>query len=177
MSIEHIAVNAKGCSLLTGRNTSIIVLASAAVLLLTSCLVPPHAERQAMVHAMGHQVMPFDLSMTRHIFEMTEDGGVQQVIVKNPQDREQIQLIRAHLQHEAMRFQAGDFADPAALHGADMPGLKELAAGTTRIKVAYAELPLGAQIAFTTDELRLITAIHRWFGAQLSDHGPDATYR
>jgi hypothetical protein len=39
------------------------------------------------------------------------------------------------------------------------------------------ELPHGAQITFITSDLKLITALHRWFGAQLSDHGADATYR
>jgi hypothetical protein len=41
----------------------------------------------------------------------------------------------------------------------------------------YTALPNGGQITFTTDDLHLITATHRWFGAQLSDHGADATYR
>jgi hypothetical protein len=58
-----------------------------------------------------------------------------------------------------------------------MPGVKELAAGAAQIKIEYMALPNGAQITFTTRDLNLITAIHRWFGAQLSDHGSDATYR
>ena len=29
-------------------------------------------------------------------------------------------------------------------------------------------------ITFETKELGIITAIHRWFGAQLSEHGADA---
>jgi hypothetical protein len=55
--------------------------------------------------------------------------------------------------------------------------VKELAASAGRIRIDYQPLPNGAQIVFSTDELRLITALHRWFGAQLSDHGADATYR
>ncbi len=153
------------------------VLASAGVVFLTSCLPQQQRERQAMVHEMGHQVMPFELSKTRHIFEMTESGGILRVIVKDLSDKEQISLIQEHLQHLATGFRAGDFSDPASLHGADMPGLRELAAGAARIKIEYVPLPNGGQITFTTDELHLITAIHRWFGAQLSDHGADATYR
>ena len=130
-----------------------------------------------MVHEMGHRVMPFELSKTQHIFTMTDNGGVQQVIVKDPSDKEQIALIQEHLQHLATEFGAGDFSTPASLHGADMPGLKELAAGAARVKIEYAALPNGGQITFTTDDLHLVTAIHRWFGAQLSDHGADATYR
>ena len=126
---------------------------------------------------MGSQVMPFDLSKTQHIFQMTESGGVQQVIARDSNDAEQVALIRQHLQHEAMRFSAGDFSDPTALHGADMPGIKELAAGSAQVRVEYSDLPNGAQLSFSTRDLHLITAIHRWFGAQLSDHGADATYR
>jgi hypothetical protein len=38
-------------------------------------------------------------------------------------------------------------------------------------------VPDGARITFTASEINLITAVHRWFGAQLSDHGADATFR
>jgi hypothetical protein len=50
--------------------------------------------QQEMMHDMSHKVMPFDISKTTHIFEMTETGGVQQVIAKDPKDAEQIRLIR-----------------------------------------------------------------------------------
>ena len=42
------------------------------------------------------------------------------------------------------------------------------------VDAAIAELPAGAQLSFKTDDLHLLTAIHRWFGAQLSEHGADA---
>jgi hypothetical protein len=76
-----------------------------------------------------------------------------------------------------MMFGSGDFSDPTSLHGESMPGMKELTAGAAQIHVEYAPLPDGAQIAFTTQDGHLITAIHRWFGAQLSDHGQDAVAR
>lgn len=111
------------------------------------------------------------------IFEMTDSGGIQQVIAKDPGDKEQINLIQQHLQYEAMRFSGGDFFGPASLQGSEMPGLKELSEGVTRLKVEYSPLPNSAQITFTTQDLQLVTAIHRWFGAQPSDHGADATYQ
>ena len=126
------------------------------------------------VHQMAHSVMPFDISKTVHIFKMTETGGVQKVIAKDPGAANQIALIQQHLRYEAERFQKGDYSDPAKLHGADMPGLKELQAGASRIKVSYAALPDGAEIMFETTDLHLLTALHRWFGAQLSEHGADA---
>ena len=57
------------------------------------------------------------------------------------------------------------------LHGANMPGLKELQFGARRVKVSYSELADGAEIAFTTADPHLLTSIHRWFGAQLSERG------
>ncbi len=118
--------------------------------------------------------MPFDIAKTVHIFKMTETGGVQSVIAKDPGAADQIALIQQHLQHEAEKFKGGDYSDPAKLHGAGMPGLKELQAGASRIKVSYAALPQGAEIKFETSDLHLLTALHRWFGAQLSEHGADA---
>src|SRR5437867_935236 len=103
-----------------------------------------------MVHEMGAQVMPFDLSQTTHIFEMTESGGVQQVIAKDPGEATQIALIQQHIQHEAMLFSAGDFSDPSSLHGDTMPGVKELSAAAAQVKIEYTALANGAQITFTT---------------------------
>lgn len=129
---------------------------------------------QEHVHRMSHTVMPFDLSKTVHVFRMTESGGVLKVIAKDLRTTDQVALIRQHLQHEARRFRQGDYSDPAALHGAGMPGLAELQAGASRIDVSYAEIPAGAEITFATPDLHLLTALHRWFGAQLSEHGADA---
>ena len=131
--------------------------------------------QQQHVHDMSHGVMPFDLAKTVHVFKMTESGGVERVVVKEKSnDADQVLLIQQHLREEARRFQRGDYSDPAMLHGANMPGLKELKRGAKKIKVSYSELADGAEIAFTTADPHLLTAIHRWFGAQLSEHGPDA---
>ena len=74
-------------------------------------------KRQEVVATRGVAVMPFDLERTTHIFSKREDGGLQQVIADDPDDREQIALIRAHLAEEAERLQQGDFHDPAMIHG------------------------------------------------------------
>jgi len=132
------------------------------------------ASSEERIHEMSKHVMPFDMSKTVHVFRMTETGGVEKVLVRDAADTDQIALIRQHLKHEAVMFQHGNYSDPAKLHGADMPGLEELQADPGRIKVTYAELPEGAQITFETGDLALLTAIHRWFGAQLSEHGADA---
>lgn len=123
----------------------------------------------------GAHVMPFSLEQTTHVFSKTEKGGVQQVIVKDSANTEQIQLIREHLSKISREFMQGDFSDPARIHGEDMPGLAELkAAKPGRIKIAYRELANGVEIDYSTDDPKLIEAIHRWFEAQLSDHARHA---
>ena len=153
------------------------LILSVVIVLLVNCTPGFSESRQEHIHHMGHTVMPFALNKTTHIFKMTETGGILSVIVKDPADTQQITLIRQHLQDQAERFQKGDYSDPATLHGEDMPGLKELSAGAALVTVTYASTPQGAEITFTTTDLRLLTAIHRWFGAQLSEHGADATFR
>ncbi len=147
-----------------------------AVVVATSMVMPVSAQetRQEHVHQMSHTVMPFDMSKTVHIFKMTEQGGVERVIVREPGASEEVALIQQHLKQEAERFQKGNFSDPAQLHGADMPGLNELQEGASRIQVSYSALSDGAELRFETTDLHLLTAVHRWFGAQLSQHGADA---
>jgi hypothetical protein len=132
------------------------------------------ATPQEHVHGASHDVMPFDMGKTLHIFAMNDDGGVQKVVVRDRADLDQVELIRRHVQHEAAAFQKGDYDDPAHLHGAAMPGLAELREHASRVRVTYAPLPDGAEITFEARDRHTVTAIHRWFGAQLSEHGADA---
>jgi hypothetical protein len=56
-----------------------------------------------------------------------------------------------------------------------MPGLAELqAAKPGQIAIAYRDILGGAELAYTTSDANLAAALHRWFDAQLSDHGADA---
>jgi hypothetical protein len=144
------------------------------VILLMSTPLSAQPTPQEHVHQRGPQVMPFALAKTLHIFKMTEQGGVIRVVAREASDTDQIKHIQQHLQQEAERFQNGNYSDPATLHGADMPGLKELQEGASRLKITYTALPTGAEITFETADLQLLTAVHRWFGAQLSEHGADA---
>jgi hypothetical protein len=160
--------------MMSAKTNAVVLLHAAAFAILAAC-PPAFAESpQERVHRMSHHVMPFDVSKTVHVFRMTEYGGVQRVLALDPDATDQIVLIRQHLQHEAQKFKQGDYSDPAQLHGASMPGLAELRANPSKVKVTYAELPHGARLTFETEDLRLLTAIHRWFGAQLSEHCADA---
>lgn len=130
--------------------------------------------RQAEIARMGSQVMPFDLEATTHEFAPLPNGGLQTVTADNPADRQQIELIQSHLQEESIKFQRGDFSDPAKIHGEDMPGLDRLQAGASDIDVQYTPLANGGQIRYVTEKADLVSAIHDWFSAQRSDHGHHA---
>ena len=114
--------------------------------------------------------MPFDLTKTHHRFDKTADGGLQTVTVIDPADSAQIALVRQHLAHEAARFTAGDFSDPKAIHGADMPGLTALSKGAAHVWVTLTPLPDGGSIRYTTRDPPLVQALHEWFDAQTTDH-------
>ena len=132
------------------------------------------ADRQARVAERGATVMPFDQDRTTHIFRATETGGVQRVVADDADASRQVRLIRAHLREEADRFSAGDFTDPMAIHGAQMPGIRALRSGADRIGVEYSSIPRGAQLTYATTDPDLVAALHDWFDAQLMDHGSHA---
>lgn len=134
------------------------------------------AQRQTEVAQRGAEVMPFDLEATTHRFEPTDTGLVQSVVADDPDDTEQIELIRQHLEEEAARFARGDLDDPASIHGEDMPGLAELRSGAADIDIQLVSLDDGARLIYTTDDPALIDALHRWGEAQLSDHGDHAEH-
>ena len=130
--------------------------------------------RQTAVRAKGDAVMPFSLERTLHVFDKTETGGTQRVVARDSSP-DQIDMIRSHLQAIARDFAARDFADPARIHGLDMPGLAELrSARPDDLSVSYGRIENGAQIIYTAATPALVEAIHRWFDAQVSDHGHDA---
>jgi len=100
---------------------------------------------------------------------------VQRVVVRDAADTEQIKLIRQHLREMQTRFEHADFSGPSHIHGDEMPGLAALkAAKPGAISYISRDVDRGAEIAYRTKDATLIAALHTWFDAQLSDHGPDA---
>jgi len=132
-------------------------------------------QRQAEVSQRGKDVMPFSLSATTHVFTKSADGGTQQVIAKKSTDALQVSLVRKHLREIREQFLAGDFTGPSHIHGENMPGLAELKpAKLGEISIDYEDVKAGAQLTYKTKNPRLVAALHKWFDAQLSDHGKDA---
>ena len=121
----------------------------------------------------GAEVMGFDLERSTHIFDKIENGGRQQVI-SDDDDPEQIVLIREHMSEIYGQFSVGNFHGPETIHGEHMPGLHELVMGHDKINIEYSELEKGGQILYTTEDEKMVEAIHAWFDAQVSDHGHHA---
>jgi len=153
-----------------------LIISSVAVAVLFATAILPAQTRQGEVAARGAKVMPFDLEQTTHVFQKLDDGGLQKVIVKDPSNKKQIVLIQSHLKEESEKFRRGDFSDPAKIHGEEMSGLADLKSGAKKIDVRYTALPDGAQIRYQAKDPKLVTALHQWFSAQLSDHGDHATH-
>jgi hypothetical protein len=134
------------------------------------------SSRQDEVAKRGADVMPFSHMATLHVFAKTDDGGTLRLIVRDPADTQQIQMVRAHLRDMRERFEKGDYSGPSHIHGDAMPGLAELkAAKPGQIAVSYQDVADGAELEYRTSDPKLITALHAWIDAQLSDHGKDAT--
>jgi hypothetical protein len=133
------------------------------------------ASRQEVVASRGADVMPFSLKATTHVFTKTDQGGIQQVVAKDPKDAQQVRLTREHLQEIAGQFGKGDFSGPSHIHGNEMPGLNDLKHATSgEIDIKYIAIDGGGQVSYSTANPVLVGALHKWFDAQLSDHGADA---
>jgi hypothetical protein len=146
-----------------------------AVVLLGGC-ARSDSSRQDVVAERGAEVMPFDLDATTHHFASRADGLEQTVVADDPEDTEQVDLIRQHLEAEQQRFARGDFSDPARIHGDDMPGLATLQERAGDVNVSYRDVAAGGRLRFTTDEPELIDALHTWGRAQTRDHGSHAEH-
>jgi len=134
------------------------------------------AQRQEQNSERGKDVMPFSLAATTRIFSKRSDGGIQKVVVKDSKDKAQVKLVRQHFQQIREEFLKGDFSGPTHIHGQDMPGLADLqAAKPGQIAIEYKDLKDGAELTYKTKQPSLVIALHKWFDAQLSDHGKDAT--
>ena len=74
------------------------------------------------------------------------------------------------VEEQADQFAGGNYSDPSTIHGAAMPGLRELQAGADRVQVHYEEVPSGARITYSSSDRVMVAALHAWFDAQNSDH-------
>lgn len=152
-----------------------LVIAASLGLFTLSAVAAP-TPRQQEVAQKGAMVMPFDVHNSTHVFQKNTTGGIQQVVAKDPNDKDLVAAIRTHLEMEAERFGKGDYSDPMKIHGMSMPGLQYLSKlKPGLIAITYRNVTGGAAIDYVGRDAATVDAIHKWFDAQLSDHGDDAT--
>lgn len=133
-------------------------------------LVMAFAPQHAQMNHRGAQVMGFDQEKTVHHFLLFEDGGAIDVSVKDAADKKNLDAIRAHLPHIAMKFGQGDFEAPALVHATDVPGTKELAALKAKLTWKYVETPKGGRVDITTTDPAALSAVHSFLKFQIADH-------
>ena len=174
MRVSNEGTETRRVVLLVGSGVAAVVLTAG---LLVGILASTGGEtsRQEGVARRGARVMPFDLDATTHVFDATESGGVQTVVSDRRQDADQVALVRSHLRAERARFSAGDFGDPAEVHGHEMPGLEVLEARSDALVITYVDVPAGGRVTYRSDDPAVVAALHDWFAAQLADHGQHAT--
>src|SRR5688572_13318336 len=107
-----------------------VVLLAAIGLGLVACRPDAAAVRRAAaaedtafagVQARGRVAMGVDQYTSSHVFESLPDGG-RIVLQRDVDDSAGTATIRAHLQHIAQAFPAGDFRLPGLVHARTVPG-------------------------------------------------------
>jgi hypothetical protein len=156
---------------------------SPAVLLLavlTACSSRPPGDAEDAAHvlsdseftelqARGEVTMGVDQYTSTHLFDDLPDGGRIE-LQRNEQDPTGVEQIRQHLQHIARAFAAGDFSDPASVHGHEMPGTAVMAQKKDVITYSYAPLPRGGEVRITTRDPDAVRATHAFLAAQRGEH-------
>jgi hypothetical protein len=123
------------------------------------------------MHARGATVMGFDQDRTAHHFYLFEDGGAIEIAVKDANDTANRDAIRAHLPHIAMRFGAGSFDAPMAIHGTkDVPGAATLARLKDKLVYKYSETPHGGRVDITSSDPAAVAAVHDFLKFQITEH-------
>lgn len=150
---------------------------AAAVLVACS---PSSAEDAASAHTLseaefsemqgrGEVTMGVDQYTSTHLFDALPNGGRIE-LQRNEVDPEGVEQIRSHLQQIAGAFGEGDFSDPTAVHGHEMPGTAVMAERKDAITYSYAELARGGEVVISTDDPEALEAIHAFMAAQRGEH-------
>lgn len=113
--------------------------------------------------AIGAPAAPFNAHNSTQVFQINQSGGIQQVVAKDPNDKDLVAAIRMHLEMEAERFGNGDYSGR-------FKGVRHLkAVKPGQIHIIYRNVPAGAAIDYVGGDAAAVDAIHKWFDAQISD--------
>ena len=123
----------------------------------------------AAMQTRGHAAMGVDQYTSSHVFDNLPDGGRIE-LQRDVEDQEGVAAIRAHLQHIAHEFGAGNFDIPGFVHAQDVPGANVMADRRQRIRYEFRPLPRGGEVRITTTDAEALHAIHAFMEFQRTDH-------
>jgi len=108
----------------------------------------------------------FDASAVTVTYLPNATGGIERVVANESGDAKQIGLIRANLQRMADNFTEADFPAAAQVRRNDSTALGTLlAAPPGALRTQFVEIRGGAEVRFSSDNPKLVTAVHQWFEA------------
>ena len=105
-----------------------------------------------------------------HHFEITVRGGVIRLEAASAADEAGRDQARAHLEHVARSFAAGDFSMPMFIHGQVPPGAAVMTRLRDSIRYRYAPTERGGRITIETSNREARKAIHDFLRFQIRDH-------
>jgi len=118
----------------------------------------------------GDQAMGFPHEKTTHHFLLYKDGGAIEVSANDASDTVSRDEIRAHLQHIAKMFSAGDFNVPALVHGENPPGTEIMKSRVDKIAYRFEETEYGARLRITTNDPEALQGVHVFLKYQITEH-------
>ena len=133
----------------------------------------PHMARDAHAAGVDHrhdQTTGMAADTSVHHFDITSRGGVIRLEAEPSADEAGRDQARAHLQHVAQSFAAGDFAMPMFIHGQAPPGASTMARLRGAIRYRYEPTDRGGRITIDTSNGEARKAIHEFLRFQIQDH-------
>jgi hypothetical protein len=105
-----------------------------------------------------------------HHFDLTSRGGVIRLEAAEATDEAGRDRARAHLEHVAQSFAAGDFSLPMFIHGQTPPGASAMTRLREAIRYRYEPTDRGGRITIDTSNREARKAIHEFLRFQIRDH-------
>ena len=113
-----------------------------------------------LLAALGAPATPFNRHNSTQAFQKNQEGGIQQVLAKDPNDKQLVAAIRSYLEAQAQRFGNGDYSGP-------FKGVRPLKAiKPAQIHIIYRNVPAGAAIDYVGTDAAAVDAIHKWLDAE-----------
>lgn len=124
----------------------------------------------AEVQRRGADVMGVDQARSTHVFEDLPDGGRIVYTADAPDDTAAVHQIQRHLRQVAVAFAAGDFSQPAQVHGREVPGTAVLAARRASVAYTMSDRPDGGELRLRTTDAATLAAVREFLQFQRDDH-------